>query len=73
MDTQLNRIWRARGVFPGLGSALSAFGYEWGFQHGMLLAHELGLMARHVVTRPGFCQGFCHLQTAVETAQSSGM
>ena len=31
---------KARGAFPGLGSALSAFGYEWGFQHGSLLAYE---------------------------------
>jgi hypothetical protein len=26
-----------------LGSALSAFGYEWGFQHGSLLAYEIDL------------------------------
>ena len=32
IDTQLNRLWEARGGFPGLGSSLSAFGYEWGFQ-----------------------------------------
>ena len=43
VDTELNRIWRARGVFPGLGSAIAAFGYEWGFQHGTLLAYELEL------------------------------
>ena len=41
IDTQLNRLWQARGAFPGLGSALSAFGYEWGFQHGTLLAYEI--------------------------------
>ena len=45
IDTQLNRLWEARGGFPGLGSALSAFGYEWGFQHGTLLAYEIELMA----------------------------
>ena len=45
IDTQLNRLWQARGVYPGLGSALSAFGYEWGFQHGTLLAYEIELMA----------------------------
>ena len=44
IDTQLNRLWQARGAFPGLGSALSAFGYEWGFQHGSLLAYEIELM-----------------------------
>lgn len=43
IDTQLNRIWKARGAFPGLGSALSAFGFEWGFQHGSLLAYEVQL------------------------------
>src|SRR6266699_4896637 len=41
IDAQLNRLWKARGAFPGLGSALSAFGYEWGFQHGSLLAYEI--------------------------------
>ena len=44
IDTQLNRLWKARGPFPGLGSALSAFGYEWGFQHGSLLAYEIELL-----------------------------
>jgi hypothetical protein len=44
IDTQLNRLWTARGAFPGVGSALSAFGYEWGFQHGSLLAYELELL-----------------------------
>jgi hypothetical protein len=43
VDTQLNRLWKARGAFPGLGSALSAFGFEWGFQHGSLLAYEIDL------------------------------
>jgi hypothetical protein len=43
IDAQLNRLWKARGAFPGLGSALSAFGYEWGFQHGSLLAYEIEL------------------------------
>jgi hypothetical protein len=44
IDTQLNRLWKARGAFPGLGSALSAFGYDWGFQHGSLLAYELEIL-----------------------------
>lgn len=43
IDAQLNRLWKARGAFPGLGSALSAFGYEWGFEHGSLLAYEIEL------------------------------
>lgn len=44
VNTQINRLWHARGGFPGLGSALSAFGYEWGFQHGTLLAYEIELL-----------------------------
>ncbi|MFC1529562.1 ATP-dependent RecD-like DNA helicase [Gemmatimonadota bacterium] len=47
IDSQLNRLWKARGAFPGLGSALSAFGYEWGFQHGSLLAYEIELLLEH--------------------------
>ena len=44
IDTHPNRLWKARGAFPGLGSTLSAFGYEWGFQHGSLLAYEIELL-----------------------------
>ncbi len=44
IDTQLNRLWQARGAFPGLGSALAAFGFEWGFRHGSLLAYEIELL-----------------------------
>jgi hypothetical protein len=44
IDSQLNRLWSARGAFPGLGSSLSAFGYEWGLQHGNLLAYEIELL-----------------------------
>jgi ATP-dependent exoDNAse (exonuclease V) alpha subunit len=43
VDKQLNRLWSSRGAFPGLGSALSAFGFEWGFQHASLLAYEIDL------------------------------
>src|SRR4029079_1575546 len=43
IDKELNRLWSSRGAFPGLGSALSAFGFEWGFQHGSLLAYEIDL------------------------------
>lgn len=38
IDAQLNRIWRLRGAFPGLGSALTAFGLT----HGTLVAHAIG-------------------------------
>jgi hypothetical protein len=44
IDKHLNRLWQARGAYPGLGSALSAFGYEWGFQTGGLLAYEIDLL-----------------------------
>ncbi|MCY3874324.1 MAG: AAA family ATPase, partial [Rhodobacteraceae bacterium] len=37
IDAEIARLWTARGVYPGLGSALSAFG----LQHGGLLAHEI--------------------------------
>ena len=50
IDGQLNRLWQARGAFPGLGSALSAFGYEWGFQHGSLLAYEIELELERIDT-----------------------
>lgn len=39
IDRELNRLWQVRGAFPGLGSALHAFGLP----HGNLLAwHLLG-------------------------------
>lgn len=38
IDNQLNRIWHLRGAFPGLGSALTAFGLS----HGTLVAHVVG-------------------------------
>lgn len=38
IDGELNRLWRLRGAFPGLGSALSALG----LQNGTLLAHAVG-------------------------------
>ena len=37
IDAEIARLWTARGVYPGLGNALSAFGLE----HGGLLAHEI--------------------------------
>ncbi|WP_442580322.1 ATP-dependent DNA helicase [Mesorhizobium sp. ASY16-5R] len=41
IDTELNRIWRLRGAFPGLGSALTALG----LRHGTLIAHAIGKVA----------------------------
>ena len=37
IDTEIGRLWTARGIHPGLGSALTAFGLD----HGALLAHEI--------------------------------
>jgi len=38
IDRQLNRLWRMRGAFPGLGSTLSALGIS----HGTLIAYAIG-------------------------------
>ncbi len=45
----------------GLGPALSAFGYEWGFQHGSLLAYEIELERERA--RRSHCS--CHEQVPV--------
>src|SRR5690606_11417574 len=37
IDEQLNRLWEMRGPYPGMGSALSAFGIE----NGTLVAYEI--------------------------------
>jgi hypothetical protein len=37
VDRELNRLWRLRGAFPGLGSALTAFGVP----NGTLVAHAI--------------------------------
>jgi hypothetical protein len=42
IDGELNRIWRLRGPFPGLGSALKAVGFE----AGNLIAFDLELSQR---------------------------
>lgn len=39
IDRELNRVWKLRGPFPGLGSALKAFGLE----GGNLIAYDLSL------------------------------
>lgn len=41
LDSQLNRIWKMRGAFPGFGSALTALGLP----HGNLIAYELAAAA----------------------------
>lgn len=42
IDAELNRIWRLRGPFPGLGSVLKALGIE----GGNLIAYDLALSQR---------------------------
>lgn len=37
IEDEIGRLWTTRGLHPGLGSALRAFGLE----HGTLLAHEI--------------------------------
>jgi ATP-dependent exoDNAse (exonuclease V) alpha subunit len=38
IDQQINTLWKMRGPYPGLGSALGAFGIE----NGTLVAYEIG-------------------------------
>lgn len=38
VNAELNRLWKARGAFPGLGSALAAFGLA---ERGTLIAYEI--------------------------------
>lgn len=45
IDSQLNRLWKLRGPYPGFGSALTAFGIE----HGNLIGFEIGSR----LTKPG--------------------
>ena len=40
IDGRLNELWTSRGAFPGLGSALSAFGLEC----GTLIAYQIGTL-----------------------------
>lgn len=40
VDAELNRLWRLRGAYPGLGSALTAFGVP----NGTLVAHAVAGM-----------------------------
>ncbi|MCY4063264.1 MAG: ATP-dependent RecD-like DNA helicase [Chloroflexi bacterium] len=42
IDEQLNHLWRMRGPYPGMGSALSAFGIE----NGTLIAFEINKILR---------------------------
>jgi hypothetical protein len=39
LDGELNRLWKMRGAYPGLGAALTAFGVH----QGNLLAHQIAL------------------------------
>lgn len=42
IDARLNEIWRMRGPYPGLGSALTAFGFE----HGNLIAFDIASIVK---------------------------
>ena len=42
IDAQLGELWKARGPCPGLGSALSAFGLEFGTFVALALAEKAG-------------------------------
>src|SRR5208337_1002576 len=50
----------------GLGPALRAFGYEWGFQHGSLLAYEIELERERA--RRSHCS--CHEQAGLRRGYS---
>lgn len=46
IDNQLKSVWNQRGVFPGLGSALSAFGVRYGFD----IAHHVNVSERGLIS-----------------------
>jgi hypothetical protein len=57
IDAEVARLWVARGVHPGLGAALTAFGLD----HGGLLAHEIvraGAKGGEVFDAFGFVDAF---------------
>ena len=46
IDEQLNRLWKMRGPYPGMGSVLSAFGIE----NGTLVAYEINKTQKESAT-----------------------
>lgn len=46
VDNQLKSVWNQRGIFPGLGSILSAFGVKWGFD----VAHHVNTSENDLIS-----------------------
>lgn len=46
VDNQLKGVWNQRGIFPGLGSTLSAFGVQYGFD----VAHHIDTSENDLIT-----------------------
>jgi energy-coupling factor transporter ATP-binding protein EcfA2 len=71
IDREVARLWTARGVHPGLGSALAAFGLE----HGALLAHEIvrsGSRDGEVFDAFAFIDGFVTAPKTFPQAEAFG-
>lgn len=46
VDKQLKNVWNQRGIYPGLGSVLSAFGVEYGFD----VAHYINFYENNLIS-----------------------
>lgn len=46
VDEQLKNVWNQRGIYPGLGSILSAFGVEYGFD----VAHYINICENDLIS-----------------------
>ncbi|MDP3939129.1 MAG: RNA helicase, partial [Deltaproteobacteria bacterium] len=71
IDREVARLWTARGVHPGLGSALTAFGLE----HGALLAHEIarvGSKEGEIFDAFSFIDGFAAASKSFPQAETFG-
>jgi energy-coupling factor transporter ATP-binding protein EcfA2 len=71
IDREVARLWTARGLHPGLGSALAAFGLE----HGALLAHEIvqaGSREGEVFDGFAFIDGFVASPSSFTQAEQYG-
>lgn len=71
IDREVARLWTARGIHPGLGSALTAFGLE----HGTLLAHEIanaGSKDGEVFDAFSFIDGFVAAPKSFPQAEAFG-
>tara|TARA_R110002020_G_scaffold133556_3_gene297995 strand:- start:124 stop:3681 length:3558 start_codon:yes stop_codon:yes gene_type:complete len=71
IDREIARLWTARGIHPGLGSALTAFGLE----HGSLLAYEIlsaGSKEGEVFNAFAFIDGFVASPKSFPQAETFG-